>query len=176
MSVKHGRNAKLEAEAKELLAKSVRKQKRSPARDAEKMAYEHGFITADELQHYDPNDTWTTVDSAFQIITGAADIDYLDGTADEENIIHRHDQLVKRRELMRAVDDDSDPLIEGDEDHVPPLGAYDVRPKICTRCNRPKRRDQFSPDKRKNDGLQSQCKKCHAEITAQNRKNSRSQP
>jgi len=173
VSVKQGRDKNLEAEANKWLAESVGDNKRSLARDVEKMKYEGGHISRDELRHYDPDNDWDTISSAFSITTDAESIDYVDGTADEENVVQRHDQLVKRRELMQQVDDGSDPLLEGGE-NVPLVGANDGRRKVCGRCKQSKGLSLFSPKADSKDGLHPWCKKCRKEFVSQNRSNARS--
>jgi hypothetical protein len=65
VSVKHGRDKKLESETNKWLAESVGESKRSVARDVENMKF--GHISRDELRHYDPTNDWDTSDSAYQI-------------------------------------------------------------------------------------------------------------
>jgi hypothetical protein len=39
----------------------------------------------------------------------------------------------------------------------------------CTRCDIPQKREAFSPDKRKRNGLQSWCRECRREVAQMNR-------
>ena len=160
--MKTGRDADLEKQANELLKAHSRPQTNSLERDIEKMKYEHGFISEDELEHYDPTNDWDAIDSAYQIVTGADDLDYVDGTADAENIIERNAELLQRRKLMQHADDNEEPVIDGAET-IPPLGANTGWRKTCTCCGRSKGKGSFGRDSRNKDGHRSWCHSCERE-------------
>ena len=161
-SVKHGRDKKLEDEANKWLAKNVGDNERSAARDAEKMSYEHGFITAEQLRYYDPTDDWTTADSVYAIPISPSDVDVIEPTicagTDDGNVRARNTKLADRRALMRHIDDVSG--WGSADESIPLLGANEGERKTCTRCGRSKGLDCFYSHPRTRDGLQSQCKPC----------------
>jgi hypothetical protein len=164
LEVKFGRDKKLEDEANVWLAKGVGDNDRSILRDAEKMSYEHGFISAEDLQHYDPIVDWKTTDSVYAIPINPADADAIESTicadVDDGNTRARNPRLLERQALMRHRTDEEGwgSIAEGP---VPILGdnGGGVRKK-CTKCGRLKGTDFFYAHPRTRDGLQSQCKSC----------------
>lgn len=175
LGLKYGRDAKLEAEANKWLYAEVGDNKRSPARDVEKTKFEHGSVTEDDLQHYDPVNTWDTKDSAYSIAVDPDDVDWVESTicadVDDGNVRRRHDKLLERKALMRHIEDsDSWGLV--DEDEVPLLGVNEGPRKVCTRCKRSKGLSLFSPRTGRRGGLQSWCKQCRREVESQKRNTS----
>ncbi len=65
---KHGRDQALEQLADKLLSEGVGANKRSLARDIEKMSYQSGHIPLAELQHYDPANDWDSQDEPWTLI------------------------------------------------------------------------------------------------------------
>lgn len=174
VEAKTGRDDKLEAEANKLLTEGVGENKRSLERDVEKMLYESGQKSVDELEHYDPDNDWHAQDSAYAVLVNPADIPGIEPTIcdmDDGNARVRNPKLRERQILMRHVDD-TDSWGSARE-FIPLLGVNDVRPKICTRCKLAKRTEYFSPDPRKRDGLQAWCKQCRKEVTSQQREKRR---
>ncbi|TGD85141.1 hypothetical protein BayCH28_22330 [Mycolicibacterium sp. CH28] len=173
---KNGKDKKLETEAAEWLARDVGPNKRSLDRDIEKMQYEFGSATRNELGLYDPDNDWDALDSAFSIfVRPGADITPSLCTADDGNVRARSREDPKtpagvwgrageeeRRGLSRHVGDDDD-WGSAYEKEIPPLGKNEREPgtgKRCTRCQLVKRIDYFGPDKRNSDGLRSSCRQC----------------
>lgn len=156
--VKFGKDQKLEEDADKLLKGSAGENKRSIARDIEKVRYEHGLATLDELEHYDPADDWNAKDSAFAVLTDPSDISSVESTICDENIRARNPQLQERQALMRHVSD-SDSWGSAWEAEIPPLGDNGDR-KRCSKCDRYKSLDHFSPDRRGRYGRDNWCKSC----------------
>lgn len=178
--VKYGKDHDLEGLAEKLLAESVADNTRSIERDIEKMAYESGLITSDELQHYDPTNDWDTNDSAFAILVAPFGIQYLTPTmcaeVDDGNVIARNRKARERQALTKRVNDavKLEPTAEKD---IPLLGVNDGPRKVCTKCTQSKGLQYFSTDRRNKDGLHSWCKPCHRShkrLTYEKRNNSRS--
>lgn len=161
--LKYGKDASLEKEANKWLAASVGDNKRSIARDAEKMKFERGFIGRGELQHYDPDNDWTTADSAFSVVVDPGDVDSVDPTicaeADDGNIRARNPTLLERQALMRHVED-SDYWGSTREEEIPALGLNGGARKTCVKCQRSKRVELFYAHPKTKDGFQSWCKSC----------------
>lgn len=161
--LKYGKDAKLEADANKWLAQSVGENKRSIARDVEKMAYEGGHRSLEELCHYDPVNDWATRDSAFSIAVDPGEVDWVESTicaeVDDGNIRRRHDQLLERKALMRHVGD-SDSWGSDVEGDIPALGINNGDRKVCSNCGRSKGLDLFYGNSRSKDGLHSWCKSC----------------
>lgn len=159
--VKYGRDEDLEKIADQLLRESVGRNKRSVARDVEKMSYECGHLSSEELRFYDPVNDWDTQDSAYSVLVDPSDIENVEPTicasVPDGNVRARNPQMLERRALMRHV---------GDEDNwgspredIPFLGDNGDR-KVCARCSRSKSLDLFSPDRRGRLGRDNWCKKC----------------
>lgn len=158
-AVKYGRNDDLERLADQLLSDSVRANNRSTARDIEKISYEHGFLSEDDLEHYDPANNWDTHDQPSVWLVDALDITYILPTS--------------RRALMRHVQDEDDwgPT----QEDIPLLGINEGPRKICSRCKRELGLILFYDAPRNKDGLSSWCKACVKESIKQKRNNSRSE-
>jgi hypothetical protein len=173
MITKYGRDEEFEAAANKLLADSVGDNKRSVARDAEKMHYEAGRIPRERLEHYDPDNDWDTLDSSFAIPVDPGDIDDIESTmraeVDDDNVRARNPGLRQRADLMRHVED-TDHWGSTSED-IPLLGINVGPRKTCTRCKLARGLKYFSPDRRNKDGLHSWCKTCRKKFTSQNRNN-----
>lgn len=173
--VRCGPDKKLEELANQFLGKG--NGRRGAARDAEKMSYESGFVSVDELHFYDPTNDWDTQDSVFAVVVDPGDIAYVAPTicsgVDDGNDVVRNPKLLERRALMRHVEDDDDwgPA----EEEIPPLGVNDGDRKVCAKCKKSKGLMFFSPDARNVDGLHSWCKECRKEFTSQKRNNARSE-
>ena len=173
--IKYGRDRDLEELADEFLNKGVRDNKRSPARDAEKMAYECGFISLEELRYYDPTNDWDTHDSAFTVFVEPSDLEFIDPSicdGDDGNVRVRNSRLQERHALMRHVGDDDDWGPVGEE--IPLLGVNEGPRKTCAKCKKPKGFMLFSPKADTKDGLHPWCKECRKEIVSQKRNNARS--
>src|SRR5690242_14057571 len=106
--VKFGRDRELEEQADKLLSASVGANKRGVARDIEKMSYEHGFLSKEDLEHYDPGNDWDTQDEPSVWLIDAANIEQVPSHSS------------KRAALMRHVGDSDDwgPT----QECIPPLG------------------------------------------------------
>lgn len=161
--MKYGKDKSLEALANQLLSEGVGGNKPSIDRDIEKRKYELGLISLDELQYYDPANTWDTHDSAFSIAIDPDGVDSVESTIcdADDNVRSRNPKLLERGAAMQHVgeDDDWGPELEAD---IPPLGVNGPR-KACTKCRRPKGLSCFSPDPRNRDGLRSWCQDCEKE-------------
>lgn len=163
--LKCGKDSKLEADANKWLSGGRPANKRSVSRDVEKMAFEGGHISRDELRHYDPENDWKTTHSVFTIAVDPGDADSIDPTisvaVDDGNIRSRNPQMLERQALMRHVED-TDRWGSTEED-IPPLGSEGPR-KTCTRCRRAKGIECFYAQPRNRDGLSSWCKPCQKSI------------
>ena len=170
IKARKGRDANLEAEANAWLRQGVGKNKRSRERDFEKMGYEAGIYSVDELKHYDPTNDWDTRYSTKMVTSD--DIDYMPTTiTGDDNIRHEHLELVERHKLTAHTEDsDSGGRVF---EELPELFDHDVR-KVCTKCNTAKGRECFSRDLRNKDGLHSWCKVCRKRLTSQSRERGRS--
>lgn len=163
--VKYGKDDKLERLANKLLNASVGDNKRGIERDIEKVSYEAGYITRDELQHYDPDNDWDAQDSVFAVAVDPSDLSTIEPTIcvdfPDGNVRARNPKMQERRALTRQI---------GDEDgwgttfeEIPLLGVNDGPRKICAKCKKTKGLHLFSSDKRNADGLHSWCKECRRE-------------
>lgn len=165
---KYGRDEELEGQADKILGESVRSNDRSIERDIEKLRYEHGIVSEDGLEHYDPANDWDAHDSAFTIYVDPAEL--VDTVcAEDGNVRARNPAMEARRGLMRRTEDWDDWGPSGES--IPLLGANDGPRKTCTKCGRSKGLQYFSPDARNRDGLHSWCKECRKEFTSQKRNN-----
>lgn len=175
MIIKYGKDPDLEAQADELLRGSAGENPRGLDRDWEKMAYESGYLSFEELEFYDPANDWDTLDSSYAIMVDPGDVDHIEPSVcdiDDGNIRGQHPQLYERKKLMRAVDDRED--WGTDEEEIPFLGDNGDR-KVCAKCKRSKRLDCFSPRNDRQSGLQSWCKKCRKDAGSQKRQRKREQ-
>jgi hypothetical protein len=167
--VKSGVDRDLERLANKLLAESVGKNERGIARDAEKMAYERGFLSVEELTVYDPANDWHTSDSVFSITVNPGDIDGVEPTiCDDGNVRARNPAAQERLALKRHVEDSD--RWGGTAEDIPLLGVNDGPRKVCAKCKRPKGLSLFSPDARNSDGLHSWCKECRKAFTSHKRR------
>lgn len=160
--VKYGKDDELEKLADQLLNNSAGENKRSVDRDMEKMSYERGFISSEDLKFYDPTNDWDTHESPTVAPISPDDIPYVSSTICSEvndgNIRARNPELPKRRALMRHVDDEAGWGSTGED--IPLLGANDGPRKVCTKCKQAKGLQYFYSHPRTRDRLQSQCKSC----------------
>jgi hypothetical protein len=171
--VTYGKDEGLEKLADKLLGGAGGK--RSVERDIEKLQYEAGIISAEELRHYDPDNDWDTHDSVFALSIAPADMDGVEPTicaeVDDGNSRARNSRLQERQALMRHVNDiDSWGL---DREEIPLLGANDGPRKTCRKCKLPKGLSFFSPKADSKDGLHPWCKACRKAAVSQKRKNSK---
>ncbi|WP_212808831.1 hypothetical protein, partial [Acinetobacter baumannii] len=65
--VKHGRDEKLEADADEWLSRGVGDNERSDERTLEKLLYDLGRLSREDLQLHNPDYDWDTQYSAFAL-------------------------------------------------------------------------------------------------------------
>ena len=161
--VKYGRDDKLEADADELLSAGIRDNKRSIDRDIEKMSYESGLISVDELKFYDPNNDWDTFDEPSSVaLVDPSGISYVSPSICSEigdgNDRARNPRSLKRQALARHVGD-SDNWGCAEED-IPALGANEGPRKTCSKCGQSKGLEMFSPHPNTKDGRRGQCKTC----------------
>lgn len=159
--VKYGKDEDLERAADELLREGVGRNKRSVARDVEKLSYESGFISRDELRVYDPTNDWDTQDSAFAVLVDPASIENVDPTicADtpDGNVRASNPRALERKALMRHVGDEDN--WGSSRENIPLLGDNGDR-KSCPKCGKSKSLDYFSPDRRGRYGRDNWCKAC----------------
>ncbi len=169
--VKHGRDPDLERLADKILTEGLSDNKRSIDRDIEKMMYQGGHLTMEELRVYDPGNDWDTQDSAYSILVEPAKMQYIEPsiTHGDENVRARNPRLLERQALMRHVGEGNSP-----PEDIPLLGINDGRRKVCGRCQQAKGLPLFSPKNDAKDGLHPWCKKCRKDTVPQNRKTSRS--
>jgi hypothetical protein len=165
VTIRQGKDARLEALANELLSDSAGPNERSLDRDIEKMAYQSGRIGRDELKHYDPDNDWDTLETAYSMSHSPGD---LDGITPTESYGRARNQGADRKALLAHHVGDSDPWGRATE-HIPALGAYDRGRKTCTKCGITKGVGLFSPDARNKDGRHSWCKACRKAFTSQKR-------
>ncbi len=157
--VTYGKDEGLEKLADQLLGGGDHK--RSIERDIEKLQYEAGILSADELRHYDPVNDWDTRDSAFALLINPAEMVYVEQSICAEvgdgNVRSRNQRIHERQTLMRHVDDSEDwgSVVED----VPFLGDNGDR-KLCAGCGRHKGLQYFSPDRRGRFGRDNWCKVC----------------
>jgi hypothetical protein len=172
--VKYGVDKKLEEEANRLLAEDAGENRRSVSRDVEKMRYEAGLISSEELHYYDPDNDWGTHDSAFTIYTEPSGLELIDPSICDGNDGNVRDRSrvdpklpvgvwgrageEERRGLSRHVQDDDNWGSTREEN--PLLGVNEGPRKVCTQCRKEKGLQFFSPDARNRDGLRSWCKGC----------------
>lgn len=184
--VKYGVDKRLEEEANKFLAEGAGENRRSASRDAEKMRYEAGLISSEELHYYDPTNNWNTHDSAFVIVADPSDLksiepsicDVDDGNVRAENRIRVENgetyRVPPRQDLMRHVEDTDNWGSTNEE--APPLGVNKITSgKACARCKLRKRLEYFSPDPRGKHGRDGWCKECRKGNMEQIRNNSRSE-
>ncbi len=176
--VKYGLDKELEEEANRLLRQDISENTRSVSRDVEKMRFEAGLISSEELQYYDPDNDWDTQDSAFAILVNPppgqqSDLDWVEAVADVDdgNVRARNDRAVERKKLRHIVNDGDNWGSTAEE--IPLLGINEGPRKVCTKCKQSKGLTLFSPDNRNKDGLRSWCKECRnaSERIAYARKN-----
>lgn len=156
--------------ADKILSASVGRNKRGIDRDIEKMSYECGLVSADELRHYDPSNDWDTQDSVFEVAIEPGDMDGIVSAmcSDDGNVRAANPRMTKRQSLMRHIgDSDGGGPVRED---IPMLGVNDGPRKVCAKCKRSKGHPFFSPDARNKDGLHSWCKECRKGFTSQKRK------
>lgn len=186
--VKYGVDKKLEDDANKLLRQNVKENKRSVSRDVEKMKFEAGLISSEELHHYDPSNDWDTQDEVFVI--KVQNLDNIEASLCTDGNIRarsREDPKLpvgvwgrageeERRGLARHIQDDDD--WGATTEYIPLLGANDGPRKQCTKCKRPKGLQYFYRDARNTDGLHSWCMECHREhkrVTYEKIQNGRSE-
>src|SRR5690348_10531438 len=122
------------------------------------MSYEHGFLSKEDLEHYDPCNDWDTHDSAFSIYVNPGDLEHL--------------EPVGKRDLKRHVEDADD--WGSTHEDIPFLGVNEGPRKTCIRCHRAKGFVAFYNASRNKDGLSSWCKSCVKGSIKQKRQNRRS--
>jgi hypothetical protein len=170
--VKRGVDRDLEEQADKLLRDSAGKNKRGIARDAEKMAYERGFLSREELAYYDPANDWDTHDEPVVTVVSPDDLAYVTPTicaeVDDGNVRRRNARSAARRALARHVEDTDS--WGGTAEDVPLLGANDGPRKVCTRCKQAKGLSLFSPKADSKDGLHPWCKECRKGFVSQKRR------
>ncbi|AYB69645.1 hypothetical protein SEA_KALAH2_158 [Mycobacterium phage Kalah2] len=160
--VKHGRDEKLEADADEWLSRGVGDNERSDERTLEKLLYDLGRLSREDLQLHNPDYDWDTQYSAFALTVSPADLVTLEpsiGDVGDGNIRARNPRSAARRALMRHIDDEGG-WGSAAADEIPPLGLNKGDRKTCTKCKKAKGLDYFYAHPKTRDGLQSQCKAC----------------
>ncbi|MBB3752493.1 hypothetical protein FHT44_005005 [Mycolicibacterium sp. BK634] len=174
--VKYGKDEELERLANELLNGSVGENKRCVDRDIEKVSYELGLVSDDDLHHYDPNNDWDAQDSVFAVSVDPGDLSGIEPTicADvpDGNVRARNPKLHERRALTRHTGDDE--AWGSTFEEIPLLGVNEGPRKVCTRCKQSRGLSLFSRDKRNVDGLRSWCRSCE-KAAAKNRYTRKSQ-
>ncbi|AEK09546.1 hypothetical protein LITTLEE_167 [Mycobacterium phage LittleE] len=165
MPLRYGLDEALEKKAADWLSRGVGGNERSTQRTREKLLYEFGALTEDDLELYDPSNDWDTQDSAFSLMVSPRDLEALEPSiCADDNSRARNQRMRERRALMRHVND-TDAWGPAAEDSIPPLGENEeAERKVCTKCKRLKRVEFFYAQPRNKDGYSSWCKSCQKSI------------
>lgn len=183
MPLRYGRDEKLEADADELLGE---KSRRSDDRLTEKLLFEAGMISEDDLTVFDPADDWNTQWSAYTLYMESIDgiTPSLCGEGDGNVRARAREDpslppgkwgvigIEARKKLTRRTDDEMD--WGSTHEDIPLLGSPGER-KTCALCQRSKRLEQFSLDARGKRGVDNWCRMCRRERMRERRRKNREQ-
>lgn len=172
LPLRYGKDAHLEELADRLLAAGAGENRRSAARDIEKMRFESRLLPI-VLTVYDPEHDWQSHDEPWTI--PVSDIALFtpsecSGGDGNTRALSKEDPSTpdgqwgrggaeELRRARRHVDDEDS--WGSTFEYIPPIGPdRSIERKVCSKCNRLKRLQHFYAQPRNRDGYSSWCKAC----------------